>query len=61
MIQEVGVAMDLVSYGTRSGKERSGAYLFLPDGPAHSLLTHNTRPHITVATGPLVSKQYSSG
>ena len=32
----VAVKTDLrfVRYGTRSGKERSGAYLFLPDGDA---------------------------
>ena len=26
--------LSFVQYGTRSGKERSGAYLFLPDGEA---------------------------
>lgn len=52
--QEVGVAMDIVRYGTRLGKEKSGAYLFLPDGPAQSLLTSSTQPRVAVTTGPLV-------
>lgn len=28
------VAIDFVSYGTKSSGDRSGAYLFLPNGPA---------------------------
>lgn len=28
------VAIDFVSYGTTASRDRSGAYLFLPDGPA---------------------------
>ena len=28
------VAIDFVTYGTKSSGDRSGAYLFLPDGPA---------------------------
>ena len=55
------MAMDMVSYGTQKGKNRSGAYLFLPDGDAHSLLTPDTRPHITVTTGPLVSLVWTHG
>lgn len=35
---EVEVGVDFVTYGTRSGKEKSGAYLFLPDGEAKSVL-----------------------
>ena len=28
------VAIDFVSYGTQGSRDKSGAYLFLPDGPA---------------------------
>ena len=28
------VAIDFVTYGTKPSGDRSGAYLFLPDGPA---------------------------
>ena len=48
----MSVTMDLVSYGTRAGKVHSGAYLFLPDGEARSLLTGQTR--VAMTTGPLV-------
>ncbi|XP_056002703.1 alpha-mannosidase 2x-like isoform X3 [Ostrea edulis] len=42
------------TYGARSGKERSGAYLFLPDGPAKSLRV--SHPVIRVVSGPVVSE-----
>lgn len=32
------VAIDFVSYGTKSSGDRSGAYLFLPNGPAEVCL-----------------------
>lgn len=47
--------MDIVTYGVRKGKSRSGAYLFLPDGDAQSLLTPGSTPHISITSGPLVS------
>lgn len=47
--------MDVVTYGVRNGKSRSGAYLFLPDGDARSLLAHGSTPHISITSGPLVS------
>lgn len=47
--------MDLVMYESRRGKQQSGAYLFLPYGKARSLFTPNTKPRITMTTGPLVS------
>ena len=47
--------MDLVMYESRRGKQQSGAYLFLPDGKAHSILTPNKQPRVAVTTGPLVS------
>ena len=46
--------MDFVTYGTRSGKERSGAYLFLPDGEGASILSTWRHPFITITVGPLV-------
>ena len=59
--QAVGVAMEMVTYGTRAGKSHSGAYLFLPDGKAQPLLPSGSKPHITVTTGPLVSDTIPSG
>lgn len=35
--QEVKVQMQFVVYGTRPSKDKSGAYLFLPDGKAKVL------------------------
>lgn len=51
---EVQVDLDFVSYGTRSGKEKSGAYLFLPDGAATSIVSHKYKPKIVTVAGPLV-------
>ena len=31
---KTNTALEFVSYGTKSYGDRSGAYLFLPDGPA---------------------------
>ncbi|XP_062582673.1 alpha-mannosidase 2x-like, partial [Saccostrea cucullata] len=42
------------TYGARSGKERSGAYLFLPDGPAKPVRV--SHPVIRVVSGPIVSE-----
>lgn len=36
--QEVKVQMQFMVYGTRPSKDKSGAYLFLPDGKAKVLL-----------------------
>ena len=47
--------MDVVTYGTRNGKDHSGAYLFMPDREAQTLLPPGSKPQITVTTGPLVS------
>lgn len=44
-----------VRYGTQSGKERSGAYLFLPNGEAE-LVKYDPRPTIQKMEGPLVSE-----
>jgi len=32
--EHVSASMQFVKYGAKHGKERSGAYLFLPDGAA---------------------------
>lgn len=59
---EVEVGVDFVTYGTRSGKEKSGAYLFLPDGEAKSVLGQSwSNPPVVVTIGPLVRglKPYS--
>lgn len=39
------VAIDFVSYGTKASGDRSGAYLFLPDGPAQA---HGLGEQVTV-------------
>ncbi len=49
---EVRMDLDFVSYGTSSGKEKSGAYLFMPDKEASSIVE---KPHVTIVLGPLVS------
>ena len=49
--------LDFVSYGTRANiKERSGAYLFLPDREASSIVTSQGKPKISLVAGPLVSR-----
>lgn len=52
---EVMIDLDFVTYGTRSGKERSGAYLFMPDKEASSILSSRSKPSIIIIAGPLVS------
>jgi alpha-mannosidase II len=50
---EVTLDLEFVSYGTRSGRDKSGAYLFLPNGDASSISKKKLKV-ITIA-GPLVS------
>lgn len=52
---EVTVDLDFVSYGTRSGKDKSGAYLFLPDREASSIVSSRRKPFVITIAGPLVS------
>ena len=52
---EPTVDLDFVSYGTVSSKEKSGAYLFLPDGEARTIIGSRSYPPITITVGPLVS------
>ena len=50
---ELTVDLDFVSYGTVSSKEKSGAYLFLPDGEARMIIGSRSYPPITITVGPL--------
>lgn len=52
---EVTIDLDFVSYGTRTGKDKSGAYLFLPDKSASTIVSTRYRPRITIVAGHLVS------
>lgn len=53
--QEVKVQIQFMIYGTRPSKDKSGAYLFLPDGKAKP---YNQRepPAVRVVEGPLFSE-----
>uniref|UniRef100_A0A669B838 mannosyl-oligosaccharide 1,3-1,6-alpha-mannosidase n=1 Tax=Oreochromis niloticus TaxID=8128 RepID=A0A669B838_ORENI len=53
--QEVKVQMQFMVYGTRPSKDKSGAYLFLPDGKAKPY--HQKEPPVVrVVEGPLFSE-----
>lgn len=56
---EVALDLEFVQYGARPGKERSGAYLFLPDSEATSILSSKEKRKVTVVVGPLVSTMSS--
>lgn len=45
------IHLEFLKYGVRKGQERSGAYLFLPDGPAVPLILEN--PTVLVTKGTL--------
>ncbi|XP_030376251.1 alpha-mannosidase 2 isoform X2 [Scaptodrosophila lebanonensis] len=51
--EHVPVHLKFVKYGTRSHGDRSGAYLFLPDGPASTISTMS--PVVLVTEGQLES------
>lgn len=51
---EVVLDLDFVSYGTRSGRDKSGAYLFLPDREASSIVSSRKKYKIITIAGPLV-------
>ena len=51
---EVILDLDFVSYGTKSGKDKSGAYLFLPDKEASSIISDRKQYKIVTIAGPLV-------
>ena len=52
---ETTLDLDFVSYGTVSAKEKSGAYLFVPNGEAKTIVSGWSNPPITIIVGPLVS------
>uniref|UniRef100_A0A8C6MJ64 Alpha-mannosidase n=1 Tax=Nothobranchius furzeri TaxID=105023 RepID=A0A8C6MJ64_NOTFU len=52
---EVKVHMQFMVYGTRPSKDKSGAYLFLPDGKAKPY-NQKEPPVVRVAEGPLFSE-----
>ncbi|XP_071359191.1 alpha-mannosidase 2x isoform X3 [Trachinotus anak] len=53
--QEVKVQMEFMVYGTRPSKDKSGAYLFLPDGKAKPY-NQKEPPVVRVVEGPLFSE-----
>ncbi|KAL0968420.1 hypothetical protein UPYG_G00266640 [Umbra pygmaea] len=53
--QEVKVQIQFLTYGTRSSKDKSGAYLFLPDGKAKPY-SQKEPPVVRVVEGPLFSE-----
>lgn len=53
--QEQRVGMEFLVYGTRSSKDKSGAYLFLPDGEAKPYVPRDP-PVLRVTEGPFFSE-----
>uniref|UniRef100_A0A8C1GTK2 Alpha-mannosidase n=1 Tax=Cyprinus carpio TaxID=7962 RepID=A0A8C1GTK2_CYPCA len=53
--QEVRVQIQFLTYGTRPSKDKSGAYLFLPDGNAKPYLQREA-PAVRVVEGPLFAE-----
>ncbi|XP_043290495.1 alpha-mannosidase 2x isoform X3 [Cervus canadensis] len=53
--QEQRVDMEFLVYGTRSSKDKSGAYLFLPDGEAKPYVPRDP-PVLRVTEGPFFSE-----
>ncbi|XP_064645074.1 alpha-mannosidase 2-like isoform X2 [Lineus longissimus] len=54
--QRTETNVQFLKYGTRNGREKPGAYLFLPDGEATPLAY--TRPFIRVVKGPLLQEAH---
>lgn len=55
----IPVHLEFVKYGTRgSGKDKSGAYLFLPDKQDPDLIFMDNKHIIHLVTGPIVSKVF---
>uniref|UniRef100_A0A672PHW3 Alpha-mannosidase n=1 Tax=Sinocyclocheilus grahami TaxID=75366 RepID=A0A672PHW3_SINGR len=52
--QEVRVQIQFLTYGTRPSKDKSGAYLFLPDGNAK--VVSREAPVVRVVEGPLFAE-----
>ena len=51
---ETEVKTDFVMYSTAAGRERSGAYLFLPSGEASTIVHADKEYRMRIVTGPLV-------
>lgn len=49
------VEIEFVTYGVRSKGERSGAYLFMPDGEAKPLQLGSYKPFVRIIEGKLVN------
>lgn len=47
------LSKEFIAYGTRQNGDKSGAYLFLPDGPAELLPVE--KPYVRVIEGKLLS------
>ncbi|XP_071670000.1 alpha-mannosidase 2x isoform X6 [Patagioenas fasciata] len=56
--QEQRVSSEFLVYGTRTSKDKSGAYLFLPDGEAKPYVPKDP-PVVRVTEGPLFSEVVS--
>lgn len=53
------VHLDFVKYGTRgTGKDKSGAYLFLPDKPEPDLVFMDNRAIVHLTSGPILSRVF---
>ena len=55
------VEADFVMYTAAQGREKSGAYLFLPSGDASTIVNSHKEYRMRVITGPLVSVRLCSG
>ncbi|XP_070545855.1 alpha-mannosidase 2x-like [Ptychodera flava] len=53
--KRTSISLDFVMYGTRNTKDKSGAYLFLPDGEAKTI-TEGLKPVIRLIRGRLLSE-----
>jgi alpha-mannosidase II len=51
----VPTKLEFVTYGAKEGRERSGAYLFLPDGPAKVISTRQA-PLVRFIRGPVLTQ-----
>ncbi len=50
---KTNVKLEFINYGTRKSGDKSGAYLFLPDGPAQPLSVE--RPKVKIIQGKILS------
>lgn len=50
------VHLEFVKYGTTSEREKSGAYLFLPDKQEPDVISMDNKYLVRLVTGPILSK-----